>query len=73
MKATNWKTTVGGICAALGLAFTQLGNLLDNDPATIVDWKVLAGTLVTIAGLLGWSWFSRDKDVSSEGTKVVKG
>ncbi len=69
-KKKNWKTTVAGVVAGLGVLLTQLGNFLDGNPETTVDTKVVIGTVVTVCGLLGWSFFTRDKDVSSEGKHV---
>lgn len=58
----SWKTTAAGILGGIGLLATQLGNLADNDPATLFDYKVALMAL----GMLGIGFFARDGDKSSE-------
>jgi hypothetical protein len=58
----SWKTTVSGIVAGLAIIFTQVGYLLDNDPATTISIEAVVAACAVIA--LGWN--SRDKNVSTE-------
>lgn len=58
----SWKTTVSGIVAGLAIIFTQVGYLLDNDPATTISVEAVVAACAVIA--LGWN--SRDKSVSTE-------
>ncbi|MCE2925821.1 MAG: hypothetical protein LW822_10315 [Phycisphaeraceae bacterium] len=58
----SWKTTVSGIVAGLAIIFTQVGYLLDNDPATTISIEAIVAACAVIA--LGWN--SRDKSVSTE-------
>ena len=62
----NWKTTTAGIAGAVAILATQVQHLLDNDPATVVDWKAALAALA----VFGVGWFSRDKDVSSKQSGV---
>lgn len=61
-KKKSWKTTAAGIVGGLAIILTQIGFVLDSDPATVLDMAALASGV----GLLGLGWFSRDNDVSSE-------
>lgn len=58
----SWKTTVSGIVAGLAIIFTQVGYLLDNDPATTISVEAIVAAVAVVA--LGWN--SRDKNVSTE-------
>ena len=58
----NWKTTAAGILGAIGILSTQLSAILDDDPTTSLDIKVI----VTALGVLGIGFLARDKDVSSK-------
>lgn len=58
----SWKTTVSGIVAGLAIIFTQVGYLLDNDPATTISVDAIVAAVAVVA--LGWN--SRDKNVSTE-------
>ena len=58
----SWKTTVGGLFLGLGLIFSQLGTLFDDDPNTNPNWElVAAGGGAIVAGVA-----ARDNGVSSE-------
>tara|TARA_B100000686_G_scaffold179769_1_gene186729 strand:+ start:1216 stop:1446 length:231 start_codon:yes stop_codon:yes gene_type:complete len=57
----SWQTTLLGWLVAIGIVCTQLAALLDDDPATKVDWSVLAAAL----GLGGVATLARDNDKSS--------
>ena len=59
---TSKKTTAAAILAALAIIFIQIGYLIDNDPATVLDFS----RIVEALGLLGIGWFARDNDTSSE-------
>lgn len=58
----SWKTTTAGIAGAVALLASQVQFLLDNDPATVVDYKAILAALA----VFGIGWFSRDNGVSSE-------
>jgi hypothetical protein len=58
----SWKTTVSGIVAGLAIIFTQVGYLLDNDPATTISIEAI----VAAVGLIALGWNARDKNVSTE-------
>lgn len=62
---SSWKTTVAGIIAALGLVGEQLQR---GWPDGIADWIAL---LLKAFGPVLLGFFARDKNVSSEGHKVV--
>ena len=62
----NWKTTALGVMTGLGLLLTQLTAVLDDDAST--EWR--GGMVLAALSAMGIGWFSRDKDVSSEGTKA---
>lgn len=55
----SWRTTVYGILGAIGVLATQLGFLLDNDPATNPDWSLIWLALAALGGLVA----ARDKVV----------
>lgn len=65
------KTTAYGIIAAFGVIIPQLLSILDGDPATNPDMKILVGAVITILGLLGIGFNARDKDVSTEAQKAA--
>ena len=46
----------------MALLASQVQFLLDNDPATVVDYKAILAALA----VFGIGWFSRDNGVSSE-------
>ena len=58
-------TTLTGILGALAIFATQIGYLVDADPATTFSVEAIIGALT----LLGLGWFARDKNVSSEEQK----
>jgi hypothetical protein len=58
----SWKTTVSGIVTGLAIIFTQVGYLLDNDPATTISIEAI----VAAGGLIALGWNARDKNVSTE-------
>ena len=51
------KTTLAGIVIGLGILFTQLGHVLDTDPATVLSVPVV----LTGLGALGLGWWAKDK------------
>jgi hypothetical protein len=62
----SWKTTLGGILAAIGVALPVIGeNLLGINLTEI-------GATIAALGLAFQGLKSRDDDVSSEGTIAVK-
>lgn len=61
-KKKSWRTTVAGIVAAVGILCTQIGNVLDKDPETVISWEAIMFAL----GALGVGWFARDNKVTSE-------
>lgn len=64
--AKSWRTTAGGVIAALGLICTELGNLFDGNPETVVDWTKLGATVVAAFGVFFAGKSARDRGVSSE-------
>ena len=58
----NWKTTISGLLAGGVLIANQIIALIDSDPATMFDLKVLLAGL----GAVGIGWFSRDADKTSK-------
>ena len=62
MKKGSWKTTVAGICYIVVAGAAALGAMLDNDPATVPDWSIVAAAIVAGFGLIS----ARDNKVSSE-------
>lgn len=68
----SWKTTVAGICAAVGIIAPQVAAALDNDPATVVSWEVVIGAIITAASLFGLGAVARDNDKSSESVGASK-
>jgi len=58
----NVKTTAAAALGAVALICTQLGALLDDDPATVCDWNtIILGGVVVLVGL-----FAKDGDKSTE-------
>ena len=64
MKKLNWKTTTFGGIAAAGTGLVNTGSVPD-------EWKGTIALVATISGLLA-AFFTRDKDVTSEGTAAPK-
>lgn len=58
----NWRTTIVGFLTGLVLAGSQIINLLDNDPETICDFKIL----IAAFGAMGIGVFAKDGDKTSE-------
>jgi len=68
---TSWKTTVGGMCAAVGTALFGIAlTLPEGDDKKF--WLSVIGTVLSAAGqaLLGLS--ARDNNVSSEQVAAAK-
>lgn len=61
----NKKTTLAGVLTAVGILLTQLGNLVDGVPSTVLDPAAVSGAVMVIFGSLGIGWFAQDAD---EGT-----
>lgn len=65
MRATSSKTTVAGFFAALALASSGIGDALKD------GWQMGDVALIVGAVMLAvQAFFTRDKDVTSEGTRV---
>lgn len=62
----SWKTTLGGVAAALVMIFQQVQFALDDSPDTVIDWNIVAVAI----GLIFFAVNSRDNDVSSESAGV---
>ncbi len=58
----SWKTTVVGLLTGLTLIVPQLIALLDTDPQTVFDLKILVAGLAAI----GFGTLAKDGDKSSE-------
>jgi len=65
-KKKSWKTTVCGIATGIGLLIPQIIAVLDSDPETAFDVKMIVAAL----GAMGVGFFSRDKDVSSKSSGI---
>lgn len=63
---TNWKTTAIGVLTFLGAAGPQFMSMLDDDPTTNPEWKIV----IAAAGVMFGLAVARDGDKSSEGRKV---
>lgn len=63
---TNWKTTAIGVLTFVGAAGPQFMTVLDEDPATNPEWKIIMAAAGVMLGLS----FARDGDKSSAGKKV---
>jgi hypothetical protein len=59
---SSWKTTLVGILAAVAIMATQIGAMLDNDPATTFSLEAIFSALAA----LGIGLFARDNTVTSE-------
>lgn len=70
------KTTAAGILILVSAITAAVGFMLDADPETNPDWATVVDAIRAMgiggAGLGGWlgGLFSRDNDVSSEGSKI---
>ena len=58
----SWKTTVVGFLTGLLLAVPQIINLIDSDPETLFDMKILIAAL----GAMGIGVFAKDGDKTSK-------
>jgi len=58
----SWKTTIIGFLTGLILAASQVINLLDNDPETLFDLKIL----IAAFGAMGIGVFAKDGDKTSK-------
>ena len=58
----NWETTAAGVVQLLIVLLTQVGHWLDSDPATVVDWNIVAVSIGAFVGLLR----ARDANKSTE-------
>jgi hypothetical protein len=65
-SATSWKTTVTGLGLAIGLVAEEL--IRAGFPDDAAGW---VGLLTKALGPTLLGWFARDKNVTSEGNKVV--
>lgn len=70
----SWKTSLFGWITLIGALAVGLNNLLDGNPATVVDFNAIINAFAAVGiviplgiGLL----FSRDKDVSTEQQKAA--
>ncbi len=65
----SWKTTVCGLIVAVILILKQIGNLLDDDPETVMSVEMILGALAA----LGIGVCARDNGVSSReaGAKLI--
>jgi hypothetical protein len=62
LLGSSWRMTLTGLAASLAVVWPQLGPLFDGDPATRVDWSVVAAAFfVAVMGGGG-----RHNAVSSE-------
>ena len=66
--AKNAKTTIAGSILAVGTFLTALGGYLEGN----VSMTTLMTAGMAMLGGLGFAYFSRDKDVTSEGMKIPK-
>ena len=64
----SWKTSGTGIAALLTIIGTVAKALLDNDPATNVDWATTMPGALAAIGLI----FARDNNKSSEDVGATK-
>ena len=56
------ETTIAGIFTGIALIAGQIANLLDKDPATTLEYTVIAAAI----GMIIVGWRSRDINKSSE-------
>lgn len=66
----NWKTTLGGACAAAGIALAGVAHISQLQsvdlPSTFIVHCEEAGVIITIAGTFFTALFARDRKVSDE-------
>lgn len=65
-KKRNWKTTLCAVGKVLAIVGTAIAAACDADPETAAGWGASAFAVFEIAQ----GWWTRDKDVTSEGAKV---
>ena len=58
----NWRTTIVGFLTGLVLGASQIINLLDNDPETLCDIKIL----IAAFGAMGIGVFAKDGHRTSQ-------
>ena len=63
----SWRTTALGVIAALIVLLTQAQAMLDDDPATGINWTAISAALTAVG--LG---FARDNNVTSEDAGAKK-
>ena len=56
------ETTIAGVFTGIALIAGQISNLLDDDPATVLEYTVIVAAIGMIVGF----WRSRDNNKSSE-------
>jgi len=56
------ETTIAGIFTGIALIAGQIANLLDKDPATTLEYTVIAAAI----GMIIVGWRSRDNNRTSE-------
>jgi hypothetical protein len=64
----SWRTTLLGLLGALAVVSPELAHALDNDPATLCNWGLVIGAVLTGLGLGA----ARDNRVTSEAAGAVK-
>ncbi len=62
----NWKTTVGGIIAAVAVILNEVNLFFDNDAATNPDWNIVVAAVAAIWVALN----IRDADKSSQDNEI---
>lgn len=65
-KMKSWKTTGLGVAMILGSVAFAATALLDNDPTTVVDFKILYASIMAGFGLIA----ARDNNKTSEDVGV---
>ena len=56
------ETTIAGVLTGIALILGQLANLFDKDPATTLEYSIIAAAI----GMIIVGWRSRDNNKSSE-------
>lgn len=60
MKTRCWKTTAAGIIGVATVILTQVGAMLDGNPATVPQWELVTPAVIACIGLL----FAKDANVT---------
>lgn len=71
----SWKTSLMGYATIVLVLATGLYNLLDGNPATVIDFQAIINAFAAVGILIPPAIgliFSRDKDVSTEEQKAAK-